>query len=315
MAPCCTCNGKNAVCKRCVCVQSERPCVSYLPLRERRCVNTLQHRQQPLDGFVKKGVHDKSDNLNGDHMSFGSVADFDVNTSSQVPTNSSDSNSVSLAADPTPLDNFVDCDSLMRKAYGATLIQSGSCSHSHWHRRWKSVVHHSGNHYVLPGGPTGRRYVDLLTEEVQHLAVRNFPSERVLVFSSVMLQRNRMVHKGADIRRLLDWHVDQWRDGHFDLLVQEADCCDSGLKHSRRANVDEDDNTRIFSRLILQGKVKAAVRWATERTRGELLMPTDDVDNGSGATVLDVLRQKHPSAQPPGVPLWCSVMIFRCLRM
>ena len=82
-------------------------------------------------------------------------------------------------------------------------------------------------------------------------------------------------------------------------MVQEADCCDSGVKHSRRVNLTGDDVVRIFSRLMLQGKVKAAVRWATERTRGELLMPTDVVDNTSGTTVLDVLRQKHPSARPP----------------
>ena len=83
---------------------------------------------------MKKRVRDKSDNLNEDHASVDSVADFDVNTSSQVPTNSIDSNGVSLAADPTPLDNFVDCDTLMRKAYGATLVQSGNYSHSDWHR-------------------------------------------------------------------------------------------------------------------------------------------------------------------------------------
>ena len=51
---------------------------------------------------------------------------------------------------------------------------------------------------------------------------------------------------------------------------------------------------------MLQGKVKVAVQWATERTRGELLMPSDVVDDGSGATVMDVLCQKHPRAQPPG---------------
>ena len=45
MAPCCTCNGKSAVCKRCVCVRSGCPCVSCLPLRELRCSNSLQHRQ------------------------------------------------------------------------------------------------------------------------------------------------------------------------------------------------------------------------------------------------------------------------------
>ena len=95
--------------------------------------NTLQHRQRPLDGSVKKRARDKSDNLNGDHVGIDSVADFDVNVSSQVPANSTDSNGASLAADPTPLDDFVDCDTLIRKAYGATLIQSGSCSHSDWH--------------------------------------------------------------------------------------------------------------------------------------------------------------------------------------
>ena len=60
-----------------------------------------------------------------------------------------------------------------------------------------------------------------------------------------------MMRKGVDIQRLLDGRVDQWRDGHFDLLVQEADRCDSGLKHSRRASIDKDDVTRIFSRLML----------------------------------------------------------------
>ena len=105
--------------------------------------------------------------------------------------------------------------------------------------------------------------MNLLTEEVQHLAVGNYPSERVLVFSSVMLQRDRMVRKGADIRRLLDRRITQWRDGLFDILVQEADRCDKGLKHSCGARLSEEDIVRIFSRLMLQGKVRAAVRWAT----------------------------------------------------
>jgi len=119
-----------------------------------------------------------------------------------------------------------------------------------------------------------------------------------------------MVRKGADIRKLLDRRIGQWHDGHFDFLVQEADRCDGGLKHSRRANLNEEDVVRIFSRLMLQ--VKAAVRWVTEHTRGELLMPNDTI-NDSGITVLDVLHQKHPSAQPPKasslVP-WATLPLF-----
>ena len=48
----------------------------------------------------------------------------------------------------------------------------------------------------------------------------------------MILQRDQIVHKGADICRLLDKCVDQWHDGHFDLLVQEANHYDSRLRHS-----------------------------------------------------------------------------------
>ena len=76
----------------------------------------------------------------------------------------------------------------MRRAYGTILINSGgSRTDSPWCQRWEKVVQYSGNHYILPGGPTGRRYVDLLTDEVQHIGVGNHPSEQVLVFSSVIL--------------------------------------------------------------------------------------------------------------------------------
>ena len=84
MAPLCTCNGKNAICKRCVCVRSGHPCVSCLPLRERRCINMLQHRQRPPDGSVKGRVRNNSDDmpLQGGYASVAPIADTDVNASS-----------------------------------------------------------------------------------------------------------------------------------------------------------------------------------------------------------------------------------------
>jgi len=61
--------------------------------------------------------------LDGDHATSDSVPVSDMDTSSQVPNNNIDSNCVSFDANSSP----VDCDSLMKRAYGATLIQSGSC--------------------------------------------------------------------------------------------------------------------------------------------------------------------------------------------
>ena len=118
-----------------------------------------------------------------------------------------------------------------------------------------------------------------------------------------MLQWDRMIHKGADIRRLLDQQITQWHEGLFDLLIQEADRCDRALKHFCGAKLTEDGNVQIFSDLMLQGKVRAAVCWATEHARGNVLFPTnlfgDLHKDNTNVTIIDILHQKHPAAQTP----------------
>ena len=65
-------------------------------------------------------------------MTSDNVTVLDVDTSSQVPISNNDSSCASSDANSTFVDN---CDKLMRKAYGVTLIQSGSCSNTPWHQR------------------------------------------------------------------------------------------------------------------------------------------------------------------------------------
>jgi len=50
---------------------------------------------------------------------------------------------------------------------------------------------------------------------------------------------------------------------------------------------------------MLRGKVKAAVRLATERSRGVVLSPDNAVEDLCGVTVMDVLHQKCPTPHPP----------------
>ena len=50
MALCCTCNGRNAIYKRCVCTHSGRPYISCLPLKTDHCVN------QPRAGKTSASV-------------------------------------------------------------------------------------------------------------------------------------------------------------------------------------------------------------------------------------------------------------------
>ena len=55
---------------------------------------------------------------------------------------------------------------------------------------------------------------------------------------------------------------------------------------------------KTFESLVLKGKIRSAVRFATMRDKGGVLAP-DATDEKTGLTVLEVLKGKHPEAIIP----------------
>ena len=217
---------------------------------------------------------------------------------------------VSSALQNTSPDS-TDIDQLIMRAFGATLCPTTvpDISANDWVRWWHAITHLNGRLYHVPGGSVGRKYVDLLTTEMSHLAVGNYPSERLIVFSAVTLQRNRMVRKGKDIRRVLERCLTMWTNDEFDYLVEEAVKCDKSTR-AQTPRADDNHLVTVFTRLMLQGKVRAAVRWLSEQSKGKVLSSHCTVEmkdqNGSSSTmsVLDALKQKHPAPHcPPDVTL------------
>ena len=130
-----------------------------------------------------------------------------------------------------------------------------------------------------------------------------------MVFSAVILQRDQSVHKGADIRRLLDRRLTLWKDESFDVLIQEAERCDRSLRNSYHTSSRRTDDhlVKVFTKLMLQGNVRAAVRWITERAGGGVLKSSDSTTvNHTVMSVVDALQLKHPEPQiPPESVLPC----------
>ena len=189
-------------------------------------------------------------------------------------------------------------DDMMKTAYGDKLLYSDGGPHdSAWCQCWSVIVQHMGQHYSLPGGSIGKKYIDLLCEELQYLSLGTYHSERVIVFGVMMLQRDCLVRKGCDIRHLLERRKKLWRDEQFDTLVQEAVRCDQSLHNSRRLPSFKDSQEhliKVFTRLMLKGNVRAAVRWLTERSGGGVLKPSDStIIGGTSMTVLEALNLKH----------------------
>jgi hypothetical protein len=60
----------------------------------------------------------------------------------------------------------------------------------------------------------------------------------------------------------------------------------------------QEQRAKKFARLVLQDKLRSAVRWLTEREKGGVLLP-GNVDEKSRERVIDILQSKHLDAQIP----------------
>ena len=93
-----------------------------------------------------------------------------------------------------------------------------------------------------------------------------------------------------------------YRESSFDLLLQEAERCDRALKRPKKIDRlhEEDHLIKIFTKLMLQGKVRDAVKWVTGRCSCGVLDPHEILDvAGRPMTVLEVLQTKHPACTFP----------------
>ena len=188
---------------------------------------------------------------------------------SSIHADSNETDPRRLHADSNDAGHYLsesEVDSMLSSAYGRSLFTSpSSISDNNWVPRWKIISHLSGSHYFLPMGQCARKYVNILTEEINLLTRGTFPSERVIVFSSVILQRDKIVRSTRDIVRTINRRLDLWSQHKYDLLVQEASRCNQIYQNNcrRRDYCDSDHNERVFTRLMLLGKVRAAMRWLT----------------------------------------------------
>jgi len=92
--------------------------------------------------------------------------------------------------------------------------------------------------------------------------------------------------------------IEFWNDAlpcglKVNVLIQEAQHCDHSLCNSYQSSVDKSDDhlVRVFTKLMLQGSVRSAVLWITERAGRGLLSPDK--------SVVRALQSKHPE---PSIP-------------
>ena len=99
---------------------------------------------------------------------------------------------------------------MITRAYGATLCSPPSSlpdTDSDLSRYWSEVTQLSGRHYSIPRGSCGRRYITTLCDEILHLSRGIYPSERAIVFSSVIFSVIKQLTLFEDVE-VTGTHID-----------------------------------------------------------------------------------------------------------
>ncbi len=104
--------------------------------------------------------------------------------------------------------------------------------------------------------------------------------------------------RARDINRRVERRLRLWTDGHYDALVQ--DILGEAMRGagSSQGTADEDIIARKYNLMVLDGKLRAAVCFATDHGSGGVLLPQDSCTK-TGRPVMEVLHLQHPNTRIP----------------
>ena len=119
-----------------------------------------------------------------------------------------------------------------------------------------------------------------------------------------LLTRDRNIKGAPAIKKKISARMDEWDKGNHEALISDTLRLLTSNQRLKQGNNDSKQRARIFHRLVMRGKIRAATRFITQRESGGVLQPTEKdtktymIDGiPTERTVLQSLKQKHPKAR------------------
>ena len=172
-------------------------------------------------------------------------------------------------------------------------------------RIYEETVHWSRNLFKIPSGKAGTAFVREISRMFRAFAdssaLESVAMKVVMVMPALLLQKPHPRSKARDHVVHLERRLQLWLDGRLDELLKEGRTIQRQLL--RNPPKQQEDTARVFAKLMMEGKVRAALRIVTGSCGGGLL-PLDqiaDPESDTLETVRDVLLKKHPPKQPLSV--------------
>ena len=116
--------------------------------------------------------------------------------------------------------------------------------------------------------------------------------EKVLCFMPMVLQIFLVVKGASNIQRKIKQRLVDWVDKKYQMLGSTVLCAEAQMNR-KRENIIIKEREKMFSSLICRDKIRAAIRYTSEREKDGILIP-GDVDVKTGDLVSEILESKHP---------------------
>ena len=299
----------NGVCERCSCVKAGSRCSDCYPGRMGLCRNQKTTSENALltsNSLTQNHCH----SVPGKYSSTQSVSfDSEIDTTSEDLSSIADLPNMSVRDQ----DTFQDCynaehmsplpvyDGLPEPSFVWGKLD-GSSATDIIQSCYEEVVHWRRNIFKVPTGKAGNQFVRELSRlfrgYAEGSALESISLYAVMLMPALLLQKPHSKSKSKEHVTHLERRLALWTNGEFDELLAEGRTIQQNLRHqiprTRRA---KDNLGRIFSTLMMTGKVKAAIRLLSDEGHGVLSI--DEIATPEGDSVRDVLLMKHPQGQPP----------------
>ena len=155
---------------------------------------------------------------------------------------------------------------------------------------YEKIIQWRKNLFKLPTGKSGKDFISELTfwletfnsqENLNCIAMKVF-----MILPALLLQKPSKNSKSKDHSERLEKRLKLWKTGNFEDLLREGQEIQKRLLASKQKH--NKDKAKVFSNLMLQGKVTAALKMLSQEEIG-----VHEVNE----QVIRDLKEKHPDAQ------------------
>ena len=158
---------------------------------------------------------------------------------------------------------------------------------------YEEIVKYRRNLFKIPSGKSGKMFIEELTfwlrqfnasSKLNSIALKAF-----MILPSLMLQKPSARSKSKEHSECLIRRLELWKKGDINKILREVRYIQSKFVSSKKARPSE-DTSRIFAKLIMEGKISAALKFLDAESSSGVLKLTDKV--------IEELKTKHPNTAP-----------------